>query len=200
MYILSFFVDDPVMMQVHLQRVRRVRARDFAVQLVAFFFNFVLGFFMGLVFYILLLIGRLGNISELITISDVIYWTFAWVPAFGFMTGSLRGITAPTGYVSRTPWANVDLARVLDTDTGVLTNVIWMCSMAVVFPAILYVLEAEIVSVSEIRRRYYAMRDLVSRCTFGFCCATVVVSSDDAASEQLPPVDAASDQDVDGAL
>jgi hypothetical protein len=157
----------------------------FFSQLVAFFFNFVLGFFMGLVFYILLLIGRLGSISELITISDAVYWTFAWVPAFGFMTGSLRAVTAPTGYVSRTPWANVDLARVLWNDTGVLTNVIWMCSMALVFPVILFVLEAEIVSVPAIMRRYYAMRALVSRCSFGFCCATPVASSD-----EPPPVDA----------
>lgn len=188
------------MMQVRLQRGHLVWVCDVALQLVAFFFNFVLGFFMGLVFYILLLIGRLGNISELITISDVIYWTFAWVPAFGFMTGSLRGITAPTGYVSRTPWANVNLARVLETDTGVLTNVVWMCCMAVVFPVILYVLEAEIVSVSEIRRRYYLMRDMVSRCTFGYCCTTVVVSSDEAPPDTPPPVDAASDPDVDGTL
>jgi hypothetical protein len=165
---------------------------------VAFFFNFVLGFFMGLVFYILLLIGRLGNISELITISDAVYWTFAWVPAFGFMTGSLRAVTAPQGYVSRTPWANVDLARVLWDDTGVLTNVVWMCSMAVVFPVILYVLEAEIVSVPEIMRRYYAVRDVISRCSFGYCCTTNVAATDDAPPAAASPLDASTDEDVEG--
>ena len=169
----------------------------FTAQLVAFFFNFVLGFFMGLVFYILLLIGRLGNISELITISDAVYWTFAWVPAFGFMTGSLRAVTAPTGYVSRTAWSNVDLARVLESDTGVLTNVIWMCCMAVVFPIILFVLEAEIVSVPGIMRRYYALRALISRCTLGYCCKPIESLTDDAPSTSKP-VDSPPDADVDG--
>jgi len=167
-------------------------------QLVAFFFNFVLGFFMGLVFYILLLIGRLQNISELITISDALYWTFAWVPAFGFMTGSLRAVTAPTGYVSRTPWANVDLARVLKDDTGVLTNVIWMCCMAVVFPFVLYMLEAEIVTVPNILRHYYSTRALISRCFFGYCCSAPVVSSDESAPPTSSPLDSATDEDVEG--
>ncbi len=153
---------------------------------------------MGLVFYILLLIGRLGNISELITISDAVYWTFAWVPAFGFMTGSLRAVTAPTGYVSRTPWSNVDLARVLWNDTGVLTNVVWMCSMAVVFPIILFVLEAEIVSVAAIMRQYYATRALISRCFFGLCCTTPVASIDDEPHLASSPLDVSADEDVTG--
>lgn len=150
---------------------------------------------MGLVFYILLIIGRLGNISELLTISDAIYWTFAWVPAFGFMTGSLRAITAPSGYISRTPWANVDLARVLEDDTGVATNVIWMCCMAVVFPAVLFVLEAEIVSVQAIMQRYYAVRFFITRC-FSGCSAPV--ETNHALPPNPPVIDTAIDEDVAG--
>ena len=170
-------------------------------QLVAFFFNFVLGFFMGLVFYILLIIGRLQQIQELITISDAVFWIFAWVPAFGFMTGSLRAVTAPQGYKSRTPWANVDLGRVLETDTGVATNLWWLLSCAVVFPAILYVLEAEIVSVPSIMRRYYALRSLISRCFCGLCCASPTDSSrdDDPAptiSPAPPALEDSTDEDV----
>ncbi len=155
---------------------------------------------MGLVFYILLIIGRLQNIQELLTISDVVYWMFAWVPAFGFMTGSLRAVTAPTGYVSRTPWANVDLARVLWEDTGVLTNVIWMCSMALVFPLILYVLEAEIVTVPSIMRHYYSTRALISRCFCGSCCSAPVVSSDEVSPPTFSPLDASTDEDVEGEI
>jgi len=40
------------MMQVHLHRGHLVWACNVVLQLVAFFLNFVLGFFMGLVFYI----------------------------------------------------------------------------------------------------------------------------------------------------
>ena len=92
--------------------------------------------------------------------------------------------------------------RVLATDTGVAPNLAWLLACSVVFPAILFVLEAEIVSVPAIMRRYYALRAIISRCCCGYCCTAPPVSSrddDDHAATPSPsssPPEQPTDDDV----